>query len=392
MEKIKNLSLRKTIIVYIGIALLVSFFSSAGIMKAAYNIQQNVWKSYLTELELEKGYGNILEIPRVSNYEMSDMDTQVSEICDFLETWTVLLLSMAGCVAAVILFYQHKISEPLRQLDYGSKMIAQNELDFSVDYQNKDEMGRLCTEFERMRKQLKDNNLKMWGMVEKEKAVRATIAHDIRTPLSTLKGYQEMLLEFIPEDKLGREKLLEILKDGMGQIDRLTEFVETMRQLSGLEERQVNGVKITQKELEAQLSQTATIMGKEFRKQYEFHGFEKAEARIVVDTTIIYEVYENLLSNAFRYAKQKVDIAVSREEDMLKITLIDDGKGFTEDMEKVTKAYFHANPTDDLQHFGLGLYISRIYCEKHGGKLLLGNTEKSGAYAKARFRVVQNIQ
>ena len=79
-----------------------------------------------------------------------------------------------------------------------------------------------------MRKELASNNQKMWRMVEAEKMLRAAIAHDIRTPLATLRGYQEMMLEFLPGSTLSREKMEEMLREGIGQIDRINRFVENL--------------------------------------------------------------------------------------------------------------------------------------------------------------------
>ena len=78
----------------------------------------------------------------------------------------------------------------------------------------------LCREFERMRGQLEENNRRLWQMIEDERVLRAAIAHDIRSPLAIMRGYQEMLLEFVPEDMLDQEKMMEMLRGGMLQIER----------------------------------------------------------------------------------------------------------------------------------------------------------------------------
>ena len=104
------------------------------------------------------------------------------------------------------------------------------------------------------------------------------------------------------------------------------------------------------------------------------------------DKEIILEVVENLLSNALRYAKDEIQINISLSGDELIAIVSDDGQGFVESPEVVTKAFYHSNPQDDLQHFGLGMYISRVYCEKHGGRLLLGNKKSGGAIVKAIFK------
>ncbi len=70
-----------------------------------------------------------------------------------------------------------------------------------------------------------------------------------------------------------------------------------------------------------------------------------------------------------------MEVDISGDE--MRVCVQDDGKGFQEDAELLTKAYYHGNPQSDLTHFGLGLYISRVYCEKHGGKLLLVNQDQA---------------
>lgn len=114
---------------------------------------------------------------------------------------------------------------------------------------------------------------------------------------------------------------------------------------------------------------------------------------------IVTEVLENLLTNALRYATETVDIILEADNGEFRIEVWDDGVGFTESEEVLTSIYYHnnpedyhtslldyhANPEDDLTHFGIGLYICRIYCEKHGGRLLLGNQEKTGGKAIAIF-------
>lgn len=64
----------------------------------------------------------------------------------------------------------------------------------------------MCKEFERMRGQLAENNQQLWKMLEEEKALRAAIAHDIRSPLSVLEGYQEMLSEYLPKKEINMEQ------------------------------------------------------------------------------------------------------------------------------------------------------------------------------------------
>ena len=59
-------------------------------------------------------------------------------------------------------FYKHKLKNPIEELELASQQVGRNNLDFHITYENKDEMGRLCREFERMKEQLAENNHQLW--------------------------------------------------------------------------------------------------------------------------------------------------------------------------------------------------------------------------------------
>lgn len=389
MEKIKNLSLRKTIILYVAAALILTFFISAGIILTAEKTQKHIWIQY-TDRDIlsghEVGYGYTAEVKRPDKKDMVYRDYIISQICDAVETWTMLVLPMTGSIIAVFCFYRDEIKEPLEILTEGSRKIQENRLDFPVHYRKKDEMGQLCREFDRMRSQLQENNKKLWNMVEQERTLKAVIAHDIRSPLAVLRGYQETLMEFLPGEELSEQDTKEILQSGMQQIDRMNAFVEQMRRLSGIEDREIHYEKIETAVLLRYMENTAKVLA------------DREDCRAVIKTedipesflgdySVICEVFENLLGNAVRYARHMILISLEVSEDKLFICLGDDGVGFHGEEDEITKPFYHDNLADDLKHFGLGMYLSKLYCEKHGGKLLLGSADIGGAYVKAGFHV-----
>ena len=389
MEKIKNLSLRKTIILYVAAALILTFFISAGIILTAEKTQKHIWIQY-TDRDIlsghEVGYGYTAEVKRPDKKDMVYRDYIISQICDAVETWTMLVLPMTGSIIAVFCFYRDKIKEPLEILTEGSRKIQENRLDFPVHYRKKDEMGQLCREFDRMRSQLQENNKKLWNMVEQERTLKAVIAHDIRSPLAVLRGYQETLMEFLPGEQLSEQDTKDILQSGMQQIDRMNAFVEQMRRLSGIEDREIHYEKIETAVLLRYMENTAKVLA------------DREDCRAVIKTedipesflgdySVICEVFENLLGNAVRYARHMILISLEVSEDKLFICLGDDGVGFHGEEDEITKPFYHDNLADDLKHFGLGMYLSKLYCEKHGGKLLLGSADIGGAYVKAGFHV-----
>ena len=358
MEKIKNLSLRKTIVLYMIVSLIVSFYLSALIMRTAATIQDDIWWKYVDQekyFEMAEGEGRkyLTDVPRPNSYEMKKVDYHISEVCDFLQTFTVLIVSVAGNIIAVFLFYKHKLKNPIE-------------------------------EFERMKEQLAENNHQLWKIIEEEKALRAAIAHDIRSPLSVLAGYQEMLSEYLPEEEIDMDQALGMVNESKKQIERMDTFVETMRKMSSLDTRELVVEEITSMQLEIDIQAELNVFEKKFGKRCELECVETAE-KFSGDKEVILEVIENLLSNAFRYAKTKVEMEVLLTCSELEIRVKDDGVGFTVDKQKATELFYQQNVKDSLKHSGMGMYISRLYCEKHGGQLLIENEKQSGAVITAVF-------
>lgn len=389
MDKIRNLSVRKTILLYMVIALLGSFLLSAVIGRTAARVQMRVWWHYVDEEAYfetvdREGPDFVADLPRPEAYAMTRSDYFISELCDFFQTYTVLLLSMAGSCAAVFLFYRHKLKEPIRELALASQQIAGNHLDFHITYENKDEMGMLCREFERMRGQLAVNNQILWRTVEEEKMLRAAIAHDIRSPLSVLKGYHEMLTAYLPGVDIDMGQAMEMVSEIGHQIDRMDAFVEAMRKLSSLENREMVGREISTDRLEAYIRTMLSVLEKEYGKKGTLQ-ISVSEEGFCGDQEVILEVADNLLSNAFRYGKSQVAIVVQAGYSELSVCVRDDGDGFQEEADKITEAFHGQNVKDSLKHAGIGMYISRLYCEKHGGKLVLENDEQGGAVVTAVF-------
>lgn len=390
MEKIRNLSLKKTILLYFVISLTAAFLLSGFTVHFARNMQNKIWEKYIdyadyTDVFQQHGKKYEIEISRPNQSQMNRLDHHLSEMCDFMETYSVLIFSIVGSVAAVFFFYKNKLKTPLQELKDASQMIADNELDFHVSYENKDEMGTLCKEFEMMRSALADNNRKMWRMIDDEKALRNAIAHDIRSPLSILRGYQEMLLEFVSAESIKTEDVIDILQTGMYQIDRIEHFTENMRKMSHLEQRELQCSEIELSELAKKIEAEAAMLSKKESKLCKVERVQEQNI-VKVDEELVMEVTDNLLENAVRYAQKSIALQIKKKDGFLIISVEDDGIGFVDTEEKVTEPFYHKNPQDDLKHFGLGMYISRIFCEKHGGNLKIYNARQGGAHVEALFK------
>lgn len=117
-----------------------------------------------------------------------------------------------------------------------------------------------------MRGQLAENNEKLWRNIEDERILRAAISHDIRSPLSVLKGYQEMLIDFLPNGVINVSKAMEMLSESMKQIERMDSFVETMHKMNSLEQRKLLPGSITGEDLKTDIQAELAILGADKEK------------------------------------------------------------------------------------------------------------------------------
>ena len=284
-------------------------------------------------------------------------------------------------------FYRWKIKKPLAILNAASQKIAQNDLDFQVAVPTGDELGKLCQSFETMRASLEENNRSLWAAVEERKRLNAAFSHDLRTPLTVLQGYSDLLLDALPSGDLSPEKTVSTVLTMQRSLTRLQRYVESMNSLQRLEDLEPQKSTVPFSTLCAQLEETGKIL----RKEQGFHFASRGEGNVFLDRELLFQVYENLLSNAGRYAKGNIWVTAEREGTTLSLTVADDGPGFPPAaLKRAAEPYYRAdrspNPEGEL-HFGLGLYLCRVLCQKHGGSLEIGNAPEGGARITARFSV-----
>ena len=105
------------------------------------------------------------------------------------------------------------------------------------------------------------------------------------------------------------------------------------------------------------------------------------------------QVFENMMSNAVRFASGSIQVDCSRDGQELVLVVTDDGKGFLqEDLRQAAAPYYRGRPSEEDTHFGLGLNICKLLCEKHGGYLKIANSRTSGAMVTAVFALGRRSQ
>ena len=295
------------------------------------------------------------------------------------------LLPMLFFVAALLLtaalFYRWKLKAPLAVLSDGASRIMENDLDFTVAAVSNDELGRLCAAFETMRQSLLENNRLLWRQTEERKRLNAAFSHDLRNPVTVLKGSAKLARRCA---EAGNTAQLEENLDRIdAYTDRIERYVETMSTVQRLEQLEPKLENVNAAALSGELQRALTFAADEAGKRLVFRGLTSA-ASLLLDKELLFQIAENLTANALRFARETVTVTLCVTDGQLALTVADDGSGFPPDLLNGGVQPFHKG-VEEAGHFGMGLYICDLLCRKHGGSLTLRND--NGAVACASLKI-----
>ena len=391
MGKIKTKSLKTSMAVTFLITICVTALLSSITIFAANQVQHEILKKrYMTinspDFQVDEDTGNyILDIDNnnITWQPLSRWDTVAYYGSYAAMVGLPVFYIAVGIGAAAAVYYRKKLREPITQLQNGVERIQEDNLDFHIEYDGDDELGRLCCSMEKMRRELRQKHKALWESLEQRKLLNASVSHDLRTPITVLKGYLDYLEKNIPQDKLTEDMLLDTVSSMQGAVNRLELYVESVRDIEKIQnieiEKRSENVKLLLNELRSNVLRLAG--NKEI-----IISNDITVDKIQIDKGVFFRILENLLQNALRYAEKQVSINLSHKKDFLILTVKDDGKGFSAaDLEKATTVFYSNDK--EKQHFGIGLSVCKILCEKHGGLLYVGNQKEKGACVTAKLKI-----
>lgn len=314
-----------------------------------------------------------------------------AEMLSVVQILLPIVIYICALFLSASMFYRLKLREPIEALTKGATRIIDNDLDFEMVAESEDELGQLCTAFETMRKTLLANNRELWRQAEERRRLNAAFAHDLRNPVTVLKGSVKLAKHTVADaaadseqqskdrelkEQRKREQLAEHLQRIEDYTNRIEQYVETMSSIQKLEQIEINKEPAAWHSLMQELEQMIRLVGADCQKEIHFQtseSAEKAEGDILVDKAILFQIAENLVTNAIRFSTHKIVVECSNCGENLSFTAMDDGCGFPAKLLQNGIQPFQKGG-EDAGHFGMGLYLCELLCKKHGGSLTIQNS------------------
>ena len=388
---VKNISLKKSLIlfaiVYIGIVLMMSIVTV---------LPLNAWKEHILEQRSihiydyaiqNEGidYGVTLVDPQGYEFEaLSGRDLYLYWMANIFIVILPLLYIIIGSILMAKLYYKLKIKMPLLHLYEGVKHIANEDLDFSLTYQSEDELGKLCAAFESMKNELQKSYLQLWQMLAERKALTASIAHDLRTPLTVIMGYLDYLEKVGQQQKLNDDILISTVQNIKAATQRLERYATSIRNIEKIDDVKLNDRSFDLKKYLNELQREFTLIASKHHCIFQLQDLS-VSSMICTDQEMFTKILENIFDNALRYCQIMIKMTVYEDHDDFFVIIEDDGNGFSsQDLKNATSFFYSTSASHG--GFGIGLSICQILCKKMGGQLLLENNSDRGAKVTVQIK------
>lgn len=288
-----------------------------------------------------------------------------------------IIIAFFICAVLLTRLITSRILNPLKQLNAAAEQIRDGNLDAAIHYRSKDEMGQFCVVFDAMRVQLKEA-LEKHELDERLRTeMIACISHDLRTPMSSIKGYVEGLRDGVADNKEKYDRYVAVIAD---KTERLDQLIDELTQFSQLESGQLD-IRPSYRKADEVLNDILHPMVIEFADLPVELLLQRPfpSAVISVDSKRLSQVFDNLINNAKRYAGDDgiIVIRAIEEDGTVKITVQDNGVGIDPiDLPHVFEHFYRGDKsrTSGGGGTGLGLAICKQIVEKHGGTIWVSST------------------
>lgn len=257
---------------------------------------------------------------------------------------------------------------PFEKLKGFAEEISRGNFDIPLEYERSNYFGAFTWAFDSMRREIVRSRACEREAVENNKTVIATLSHDIKTPIASIRAYTEGLEAKLDSTPEKRKKHLGVIIRKCDEVSRLTNdlFLHSLSDLDKLvitpEDIELCGF------MENAVSEIAADNNDvHFRKPY-------FSAIISADPKRLMQITENLIANARKYAKSDTDVYITLTDGMAEIHFRDHGKGIPdENMPFVFGKFYRGKNSDGEQGSGLGLYIVKHITEQMKGSIMLHN-------------------
>ena len=352
--------------------------------------------------------GNLQALVRQLDFRFTDgtegsafIVTSISSMLPEVESLimdVVMVLAMILIFTSMILtaWIYKSIVTPIHHLQVATKKITDGNLDFEMPAGGEDEIGELCTDFEEMRRRLKETAEEKLEAEKQNKELISNISHDLKTPITAVKGYVEGLMDGVADTPEKQEKYIRTTYNKSNDMERL------INELTFYSKIDTNRIpyhfdRINVNDYFADCVEELSIELEEQNIELAYFNYVDEDVQVIADAEQIKRVINNIVSNSIKYIdkpKGYINIRVKDVGDFIQVEIEDNGKGIaTKDLPLIFNRFYRTDASRNSSKggSGIGLSIVKKIIEDHGGKVWATSKENTGTVMYFVLRKYQEV-
>lgn len=297
-------------------------------------------------------------------------------------------LGASGLLAILLFFVLRKLSGPLERLSAATEALANGNFESRADESGKDEFAQLAAGFNRMADHIGEQMNMLEENAELKQRMLDNLAHEMRTPLTSIRGYAEYLLNA----NISEDEKIEAIEFIINESERLKLIGERLLDDAFIRENGIDARNKNLGELVADVAKKLSIIadsrGVELRVTAQ-------NVHCVCDPLLVGMLVSNLVTNAIKACKNggQVELACEYNDDFAVISVRDNGVGMTEEhLKRITEPFYRTDKSRSRADggTGLGLALCERIAQAHGAILEFESTLGEGTSARVKFPKTKN--
>ena len=288
---------------------------------------------------------------------------------------TIILLLFGLIVLFAIMTasnFSNKLKQNLTPIITSSQKIEKQDLDFEIEYTKISEINSALVAIDSLKEALSVSLKEQWNKEQERKSQLSALAHDIKTPLTVIKGNAELLAE---ENSKENKELISYIQSSTVSIET---YLELLMNVVKDEALHINKEFVKLSELFSEIENIILPMCNVKNIHLNLHNDAKHNS-LCIDKELVTRAIINVVDNAIRYSNKdgSIDFIVKENETHILFEIKDCGKGFSaEALKKATQEFFTEDASRTNKHYGLGLNFTKKVVQLHGGELVIENRGK----------------
>ena len=298
--------------------------------------------------------------------------------------------------AALTLWVYRSVLRPLSKLQEATRKIRDGNLDFTLEVEEDDEIGELCQDFEEMRIRLKENAEEKIQYDIENKELISNISHDLKTPITAIKGYVEGIMDGVASSPEKLDKYIRTIYNKANDMDRL---IDELTFYSKIDTNKIP-YEFNKINVNSYFGDCVEEVGLDMDSrniELGYFNYVSDDVVVIADAEQMKRVINDIISNSVKYMdkpKGIINIRIKDVGDFIQIEIEDNGRGIAaKDLPCIFDRFYRTDSSRNSSQggSGIGLSIVRKIVEDHGGRIWATSKEGMGTEMHIVLRKYQEV-